>query len=256
MSSTERHRQITTAIRDAGRMSVQELAELTGSSEMTIRRDLDALAAQGVLERDRGGARSLLLRGEELPFSLRSSEGTTAKQAIAAAVAERIEDGETVLLDSGTTCVEVARLLRERDVTVMPLSLQAIRVLSDPPGTAQLWLPGGQCRATEGALVGPLALASIGALRFDTAVLGCCGLSADDGLTAYDLDDAAVKKAALAASARSVLATDGSKLGRVARARVAPAADLDAIVTDATAPDMDVASLHAAGAAVTVTARG
>ena len=256
MSSTERHRQITTAIRDAGRMSVQELAALTGSSEMTIRRDLDALAAQGVLERDRGGARSLLLRGEEPPFSLRSSEGTAAKQAIAAAVVEHIEDGETVLLDSGTTCVEVARLLRDRDVTVMPLSLQAIRVLSDPPGTAQLWLPGGQCRATEGALVGPLALASIGALRFDTAVLGCCGLSADKGLTAYDLDDAAVKKAALAASARSILATDGSKLGRVARARVAPAADLDAIVTDATAPEADVASLRATGAAVTVTARG
>ncbi|WP_141270104.1 DeoR/GlpR family DNA-binding transcription regulator [Kocuria varians] len=252
MSSTERHRVITETVRDSGRVSVQDLARLTGSSEMTIRRDLDALAAQGVLERDRGGARSLLLRGEEPPFSLRSSEAEDAKRAIAAAVAGRIADGETVLLDSGTTCVEVARLLKDREVTVMPLSLQAVRVLSDPPGRAQLWLPGGQCRATEGALVGPLALASIGALRFDTFVLGCCGLSAADGLTAYDLDDAAVKKAGLAASARTVLAADSGKLGRTARARVVPADGTDEIVTDSGAAPAEIAALERAGAALDV----
>ncbi len=99
---------------------------------MTIRRDLGVLAGQGVLKRVRGGARTLLLRGEEPPFALRARDAVDAKRRIAAEVSSLIDDGESVLLDSGTTCLEVARLLRERPVTVMPLSLQAIHVLSDP----------------------------------------------------------------------------------------------------------------------------
>ncbi|WP_033213145.1 DeoR/GlpR family DNA-binding transcription regulator [Kitasatospora phosalacinea] len=250
-STGERHALIAQAVRDAGSAGVLELAELTGASEMTIRRDLDALAAQGVLERFRGGARTLLLRGEEPPFALRAREAVDAKRRIAAAVCALVSDGETVILDSGTTCLEVARLLRERPVTVMPLSLPAVHVLGDAPGPATLLVPGGRPRAAEGALTGPLALASINALRFDTAVLGCCALSAADGLTAYDLDDAAVKKAAMAAARRTVVAADGGKLGRTAFARVAPAGSLHALVTDGAAPADEVAAFEAAGTAVT-----
>ena len=101
----------------------------------TIRRDLDTLAAQGVLERFRGGARTLLLRGEEPPFALRAHEAVDAKRRIAAEVSRLIADGETVLLDSGTTCPggrpTAARL--KRSPCVMPLSLQAIHTLSDAP---------------------------------------------------------------------------------------------------------------------------
>jgi DeoR family transcriptional regulator, fructose operon transcriptional repressor len=251
MSNAERHGRIVRAVRDSGSATVQELAALTGASEMTVRRDLDALARQGVLERVRGGARSLLLRGAEPPFALREREAVDAKRRIAAAVAALVTDGESVLLDSGTTCLEVARLLRERPVTVMPLSLQAVRVLAEPPGPATLVVPGGQPRAAEGALAGPLTLASLAALRFDTAVLGCCGLTAADGLTAYDLDDAAVKKAALASARRAVLATDGTKLGRTAHAYVGPAALLHGVVTDTAAPAHELRALEAAGAAVT-----
>src|ERR1700677_2254414 len=111
MSNADRHRLIAQAVRESGSATVPELAELTGASEMTIRRDLDALAAQGALERVRGGARTLLLRGEEPPFALRAHEAADAKRRIAAEVARLIADGETVLLDSGTTCLEVARLL-------------------------------------------------------------------------------------------------------------------------------------------------
>ncbi|MFD7736572.1 DeoR/GlpR family DNA-binding transcription regulator [Kitasatospora phosalacinea] len=250
MNTAERHTLIAQAVRDAGSATVLELAALTGASEMTVRRDLDALAAQGALERFRGGARTLLLRGEEPPFALRAREAVDAKQRIAAAVCALIADGETVLLDSGTTCLEVARLLRERPVTVMPLSLPAVHVLGDAPGPATLLVPGGRPRPVEGALTGPLALASINALRFDTAVLGCCALSAADGLTAYDLDDATVKKAAIAAARRTVVAADGGKLGRTAFARVAPAADLHTLVTDAGAPADELAAFAAAGTTV------
>ncbi|WP_371614404.1 DeoR/GlpR family DNA-binding transcription regulator [Streptomyces sp. NBC_00454] len=250
MSNTDRHGLIAKAVRDSGSATVQELAELTGASEMTIRRDLDTLAAQGVLERVRGGARTLLLRGAEPPFALRAHEAVEAKRRIAAGICSLIADGESVVLDSGTTCLEVARLLRERPVTVMPLSLQAIHLLSEPSGPATLVLPGGQPRAAEGALTGPLALASLAALRFDTAVIGCCGLSAADGLTAYDLDDAAVKKASIAVARRTIVAADGGKLGRTAYAYVGPTTLLHTLVTDTTAPPAEVTALEDAGTIV------
>lgn len=251
MSNADRHGLIAKAVRDSGGATVQELAELTGASEMTIRRDLDVLAAQGVLERVRGGARTLLLRGEEPPFALRAHEAVDAKRRIAAEISALIADGESVLLDSGTTCLEVARLLRERPVTVMPLSLQAIHLLGGAgPGPATLVVPGGQPRAAEGALTGPLTLASLAALRFDTAVIGCCGLTAADGVTAYDLDDAAVKKAAVASSRRVIAAADGSKLGHTAYAHVGPATLVHTLVTDASAAADEVTALEAGGTVV------
>ena len=227
-----RLRQITEAVRDAGSLGVAELASLTGASEMTIRRDLEVLAAQGVLERFRGGARSLLLRGSEPPFTLRSDDNTEAKRRIARAVAALIADGESVVLDSGTTCLEVARLLHDRRMTVMPLSLHAVNALSSS-SSVTLLVPGGRPRPGELALTGPLTLASISALRFDTAVIGCCGLSAAQGLTAFDLEDASVKRAAIASARRVIAAADASKLTRTALAFVAPASSLDAVVTDA-----------------------
>src|SRR6204780_4766441 len=161
MGNADRHRLIAQVVKGSGRATVPELAELTSASEMTIRRDLDTLAAHGVLERFRGGARTLLLRGDEPPFALRAHEAVDAKRRIAAEASRLITDGETVLLATGTTCLEVARLLHGRQVTVMPLSLQAIHVLSDAPALTALLVPGGRPRAAEGALTGPLTLASL-----------------------------------------------------------------------------------------------
>ncbi|GAA4201865.1 DeoR/GlpR family DNA-binding transcription regulator [Actinocatenispora rupis] len=253
MRNADRHRLIARTVNESGSVTVPELAALTGASDMTIRRDLDTLAAQGVLERVRGGARTLLLRGEEPPFALRAGDAVDAKRRIAAEVAGLIVDGETVLLDSGTTCLEVARLLHGRPVTVMPLSLQAIHLLGDSPGATTLLVPGGQPRAAEGALVGPLALTSIQALRFDTAVIGCCGLTAADGITAYDLDDAAVKKTAVAAARRTIAAADGSKVGHTARAHVGPTTLIHTLVTDTAARTDEVTAIEAAGTVVTTT---
>ncbi|MFG3588841.1 DeoR/GlpR family DNA-binding transcription regulator [Streptomyces sp. NPDC047990] len=247
--ATDRLRQITEAVREAGRAGVAELAELTGASEMTIRRDLEVLAAQGVLERYRGGARSLLLRGDEPPFALRSQDGLEAKRRIATEAARLIADGESVVVDSGTTCLEVARALKDRRLTVMPLSLHAVNALTDGPHLTLL-VPGGRPRQGELALTGPLTQASLSALRFDTAVIGCCGLTAEDGLTAYDLDDAAVKRAAIASARRVIAVTEGSKLSRTALAHVAPASALHAVVTDQDAPEDQVDALAARGVTV------
>ncbi|MEU3791101.1 DeoR/GlpR family DNA-binding transcription regulator [Streptomyces fructofermentans] len=249
MASTERLRRITEAVREAGRVGVAELAELTGASEMTVRRDLETLAAQGVLERYRGGARSLLLRGEEPPFALRSQEASEAKRRIAAEVAELISDGESVVLDSGTTCLEVARALEHRRITVMPLSLHAVNALVGAPHLTLL-VPGGRPRPGEQALTGPLTEASLAALRFDTAVIGCCGLDAANGLTAYDLEDAAAKRAAMASARRVIAVAEGAKLTRTALAFVAPVSALHAVVTDGSAPEDGTDRLTAAGVTV------
>ncbi|RDG38403.1 DeoR/GlpR family DNA-binding transcription regulator [Streptomyces corynorhini] len=249
MAGTDRLRQITDALREGAERSVAELSALTGASEMTIRRDLDALADQGILERYRGGARGLLLRGQEPPFVLRAQESMDAKRRIAAEVATLITDGESVVLDSGTTCLEVARALRERRLTLMPLSLHAANEVTGAPQLTLL-LPGGQPRPGELALTGPLTEASLAALRFDTAVIGCCGLSAADGLTAYDLADAAVKRAAIASSRRVIAVADGAKLTRSALAFVTPATALHCVVTDHDAPQDPVLELTAVGVTV------
>ncbi|WP_018812119.1 DeoR/GlpR family DNA-binding transcription regulator [Salinispora pacifica] len=249
MASVDRHRQITDAVRRAGRLSVAELAERTGTSEMTVRRDLELLAEQGLLERYRGGARSVLLRGDEPPFALRASEGAEVKQRIAAAVAEMIADGEAIVIDAGTTCLAVARALARRRLTVMPLSLHATNALVGAP-QLRLLVPGGEPRPGELALTGPLAEASLATLRFDTAVIGCCGLTATNGLTAYDLADAAIKRAAIASAHRVIVVAEAAKLSRTALALVAPAAALHAVVTTADAPDEEVDALKALGVAV------
>jgi DeoR/GlpR family transcriptional regulator of sugar metabolism len=228
-----------------GRLDVGEMAASFGAAEMTIRRDLDRIVAMGMARRVRGGAISLLMRGEELPFAMRVLERAEAKGRIATAVAEVLHDGEAILLDSGTTAVLVGRELAGRRLTVMPMSLHAASVMSASE-SIRLLMPGGQTRPSELAMVGSLALASISALRFDTTVLTCCGL-ADGRVTTHNLGDAEVKQAMIGSAARVILAADSSKFRQTAMAVVCAATDADMIVTDTAAPADAVDSLRAAG---------
>ena len=244
----DRHRRILDAVQQAGELGVGRLAELTGASEMTVRRDLEQLSEQGMIERYRGGARSLTLRGEAPPFALRLQEGREAKLRIAQAVAGLIADGEAVVIDSGTTCLAVARLLATRRLTVMPLSLYTANALAGAP-RLRLLLPGGEARTDELALTGPLTEASLAALRFDTAILGCCGLTAA-GMTSYDLADAAIKRAIVSSAHRVIAVADPSKFSRTALAFVAPVSALTMVVTTDDADEEHTNALVAAGAIV------
>lgn len=245
MNANARLSALVEVLQRDGRLDVADMAAAFGAAEMTIRRDLDRIVALGMARRVRGGAINLLKRGEELPFALRLLDRADAKRRIAAAVADVLSDGEAVLLDSGTTAVLVGRELADRRLTVMPMSLHAASVLA-PRESIRLLLPGGDVRPGELAMVGPLALASIGALRFDTAVVTCCGLD-DHRITTHDLGDAEVKRAMIRSAARVILAADSAKFRQTALAVVAPATDVDMIVTDADAPAETVESLRAAG---------
>jgi DeoR/GlpR family transcriptional regulator of sugar metabolism len=249
VDAAERTSRLVESLRRDGRVDVGAAAADFGTAEMTVRRDLETLVARGMARRVRGGAVSLLMRGEELPFSMREVDSTQLKRRIAESAAELIADGEAVGLDSGTTVVEVARALTGRQLTIMPMSLHAATALAGSP-TVRLIMPGGETRPGELAMVGPLALASIAALRFDTVVLGSCGVTPDGQVTAYDLGDAAVKQALLASGRRSVLVLDGSKFSHAAMAVVCGASAFDVVITDATAPDAAVRAFEAAGVEV------
>ncbi|MEU7895699.1 DeoR/GlpR family DNA-binding transcription regulator [Nonomuraea sp. NPDC049152] len=236
-------------LRTTEHVTVSELARETGASEMTIRRDLDQLAERGVLRRVRGGAVSLLLRGEAMPFAVREHEAVETKQRIAAEVNGLLSDGEAVVLDCGTTTLTIANAIVGRRLTVVPLDLHAANALSGAP-EMRLLVPGGRTRPGALAFTGPLTEGSLASLRVDTAVLGVCGLSVEHGLTAHDLDEVPVKRAAIAAARRVVAVCDGAKFGRTGLGLVCPVTALDVVVTDRSAPEAAVARLRDAGVEV------
>ncbi len=250
VDTTDRTLSIIERLRASEHVTVPELATSTGCSEMTIRRDLDHLAEQGALRRVRGGAVSLLLRGESTPFALREHEATAAKRRIAAEVAELVSDGESVILDSGTTNLEVARALTGRRITAIPLDLHGANALAT--AGANLLLPGGQTRPGDLSFVGHLTENSLRELRVDTVVLGCCGLSAEHGLTAHELTEVPVKQAAITSARRAIAACDGSKFTRTGLGHVCPITGLDLVVTDDGIPPETRATMEGAGVVVHV----
>ena len=136
---------ILRTVQERSRVQVGELADELGCSEMTVRRDLESLERNGGLRRVHGGAVSVFLSAEETPYGIRALQHSDAKAAIGAAAAELLADGETVILDGGTTAMEVARSLRNRRMTVMPLALRPVFELHECPDVTLL-LPGGEVR--------------------------------------------------------------------------------------------------------------
>jgi DeoR/GlpR family transcriptional regulator of sugar metabolism len=245
MDGESRASELVRALRRDGRVDVAASAQAFGVAEMTIRRDLDALVSRGIARRVRGGAVSLLLRGDELPYAMREVDAVESKRRVACAVATAVQDGEAVVLDSGTTAVEVARALAGRRLSVMAAALRAANILA-ANGSTRLLQPGGEVRADELAAVGPLAISTISSLRFDTAIICPCGL-AGGVLTAHDLEDAAVKQAMLASASRVIVAADSSKFGHAAMAVVCPLARADLLVTDVDVTPAAAEQLEAAG---------
>jgi DeoR/GlpR family transcriptional regulator of sugar metabolism len=244
MDVRTRRRVLAEAVRGGRQVPVRELARELGCSEMTVRRDLDALQRDGVLRRVHGGAVGISLRADEVPYAVRAFEAVGAKERIGRAAADLIADGETLVLDSGTTTAEVARALRGRPVTVLPLGL---RTLVDLAYDEQVHLiaPGGDVRPGELVVTGDLAEVAFERRRFDTFVLGCCGIDERNGVSTHVPADARIKRAAVRACQRTIAAADGSKLGGVALGRVCALEGLERLVTDADAES--VVALESAG---------
>ncbi|MFC7755181.1 DeoR/GlpR family DNA-binding transcription regulator [Tsukamurella soli] len=150
---------------------------------------------------------------------------------MAIAVAQQVLDGQTLILDGGTTGMAVAEELVGRNITVCALNLRVAEVLAADSATRVL-TPGGLVRAGEASFVGSQAEAALAAYRFDLFVMTASAVAASVGFTEWNIDDAAVKRAGLANSRRTVVAVDGSKFGQEAFARICGLDDVALIVTD------------------------
>lgn len=233
MTLSERHMLILNVLESSGKVSVSHLSELAHVSEMTIRRDLEALERDGLLRRVHGGAVSTVSLSYEPPFSVRAQRNAETKARLAAKAGSLIADGETVILDVGTTVTEVARAIRGRkNLTVFTANLWAADLLADEPGI-NLMVSGGKVRPGERSLVGDYATHAFKDLVFDTFIMGIAAIDGELGFTEYNLEDAHVKRAALRAARRCIVVADSSKLAKVAFSKVCPLDGVDILVTDA-----------------------
>ncbi|MEV8532486.1 DeoR/GlpR family DNA-binding transcription regulator [Streptomyces sp. NPDC051211] len=234
---------ILETVRRDGAVRVADLVDRLGVSDMTVRRDLDALAARGLLEKVYGGAVAAPgARGEEPGFDAKASLAGPAKAAIAEAAAGLVEPGSVVAVSAGTTaCAVAARLLEIPRLTVLTNSLPVadlVRAAARDRGEAEapaLLLTGGS-PTPSAALVGPLADLVISSLHVDLLVLGVHGVSEGAGLTTPNLAEAQTNRALVAAARRVVVVADHTKWGVVGLSSFAPLDRIDCFVTDSGMP--------------------
>jgi DeoR/GlpR family transcriptional regulator of sugar metabolism len=227
----QRRSEILRAVR-TGAMHVSDLAESLGVSEMTVRRDLRALARAGKLERVRGGA---VEAGAEPPFEQTAVERFEAKDRIGAAAAALAQDGEVVMIDIGTTTLQAARHLHGRSLTVVTSSLAVYEELVGD-AAIELLLPGGVVRRNYRSLVGVLAEDSLRQLKADVLFLGTSAVDGELGVWDSTMVEVPIKRAMISAAERVVLLADREKFSRAGLVRVCDAERLDHIVTDAPLP--------------------
>jgi len=248
----ERRGRLLDLIRVRGFAALEELVRELGVSESTVRRDLDALEEQGAAKRTHGG----VLYAGGMPrlaeFDERQPAHWAAKRAIAARAAEVISDGETVLLDGGTTTYEVARLLVGRSLQVVTNSLPVANLFASE-SRSDLVLLGGYVSPRTGVCLGPYANELLGRLHVTTTVLSAAGI-ADEGLFNAHLLLAETEQAMLRVAGRVIVVADSSKFGRKSLTLVAPLAEIDAFVSDEGLTDDWKARISAAGAELIIAA--
>ncbi|MFB7775479.1 DeoR/GlpR family DNA-binding transcription regulator [Streptomyces bauhiniae] len=240
----QRRALIVDEVRRRGGVRVNELTRQLGVSDMTVRRDLDALARQGVLEKVHGGAVPVVEASTHEPgFEAKSGLEPTAKEEIARAAARLVAPGSAIALSGGTTTYTLARqLLEVPDLTVVTNSVRvadvfhtAQRTTGRRPGAATVVLTGG-VRTPSDSLVGPVADRAIAALHFDLLFLGVHGISAEAGLSTPNLAEAETNRQLVRSARRVVVVADHTKWGTVGLSSFAALDDVDTLVTDGGLP--------------------
>lgn len=238
MLAAERQARILREVEQRGAVRVAQLARLLDVSDMTIRRDLDALDAQGRLDKVHGGA---TVRGGTRPstdepgFEAKWAQQTAEKEAIAAAAAAMVRPGSAIGLSAGTTTWTLAHHLRAiPGLTVVTNSMRVADVLHQDTGhgsTTNVVLTGG-VRTPSDALVGPVAVSSLRLLHLDLVFLGVHGMHARAGYTTPNLLEADTDQALVAAGQRLVVLADHTKWGLLGISTIVPLERADVVVSD------------------------
>ena len=252
MKPHERHTRILQLMRQGGFVSVVDLSQELNVSQMTIRRDLDELKELGLLTRHHGGASLAPERGDmEWPFMLREREHLAQKERIGHKAASYVEHGDVVILDGGSTVLQAANHLTQDRLTVVSnclptLSILAVRRNINLMGTGGTFYWDNQC------FIGPIAVAALNSINANIALMGTSGLSIKNGMTNRKIEEAAVKRAMIEASARRVLLMDSSKMNCHTLATVGPVDMIDILVTDDGLALEDKEALEAQGVEVVI----
>jgi DeoR family transcriptional regulator of aga operon len=246
----ERRRRICELLREDGRVTVDALATRFGTSQVTIRADLSTLESAGALTRTHGGA---LLREEtDEPLGVKQLQHHAEKVRIAQAAVALIHEGETIILDSGTTTAEIARAIRKAElqsINVITNALNVAALLMDVPAV-RLIVPGGILRPESNSLSGPMAEAALANLRADRLYLGADGLDSEIGVMTPHLGEAELNAKMIRISQQVVVVADSSKLLRRNIALIAKVEQIHMLITDRAAPAEAVDELRRRGVEV------
>lgn len=254
MAIEERHNSILRYLSEHGEIKIQDICDMFDVSDMTARRDLNHLDRRGLLRRVHGGAVASLGRSYEPPFQVRSTKNERKKAAIGAKAAELIVDGDSIALDVGTTTLEVAHQLgTRRNLTILTNCLQIVNLLVDSLSLevgARLIITGGILRPRELSMIGHIPRHVYGNFHTDKAFIGIAGISLEDGLTEFNIEDSEVKKVLLENARERIIVADSSKFGVTTFNTVGPVETADTIVTDSEAPQDVVTALRNRGVRV------
>jgi DeoR/GlpR family transcriptional regulator of sugar metabolism len=217
----------------AGYSSVQALAERTRSSEATVRRDLERLSGLGLVTRTRGGARLAQTSGAEIAFQAREHQEVTYKRLIAEAAYTLLHPGSTVLLDAGTTVLQLARIIRRQPMALTVIT-NSFAVTQELLGleTVKLFLLGGQIRPENLSSVGVYAEEALKKFWIEQLFLGSNAVHSEHGLSSHDPSEASLNALMLERSESRILLADSSKFGSTAMHHVAPLNRLNRVITD------------------------
>ena len=252
LSNIERQRQLLRFIETQRRVTIHDISSQFAISLATARRDLEVLADQGTVHRVHGGAIASRQVLPEPPVLQRSQVCLEEKKRIGLAAAHLVNEGDTVFLGSGTTVLEVARNLKERQhLTIITNSILVINEFADIPSITMVTL-GGIMRPSELSLIGHLTERSLAEVRADKVFIGIRAIDVKQGLTNDYLPETMTDRAIIRIGRQVILVADHTKCGSVSTAFVAPVSAIHTFITDTEAPVEFVSALRKRGVQVLV----
>jgi DeoR/GlpR family transcriptional regulator of sugar metabolism len=227
-----RRNRILEMIQEDGHVKVADLGKIFKVSEVTIRQDLERLENEEIIIREHGGAYLKSIPSQVRSFSLQHRENMEQKIRIGKKAAEFIQDGDTIILDSGTTITELAKNLTNRkNLTVITNALNIAVMLGGEP-SINVIMTGGEFKAPTLSLTGEKAAVFFNNLHVDKLFLATAGISLKAGLTYPSISDLIVKKAMIDAAETVYLLADSSKIGKSSLASLGAMSLIDYLITD------------------------